>query len=175
MIGPTVCPKGWYQDQTGQQVCKACPAGSYWDRQGLTAVSGTCPAGFYCLANQVNFQANMCAIGYYWTAGSSSTTSCPQGSYWDRSMLGIAGTNWWAGYYWNQLQITSPNPSGSTCTRGYYCGAGTINPTASEIHFIFWIFIFKAKIFLLYIFIFFIKFLLLLFFDRNIFYEYIYH
>ena len=51
----------------------------------------------------------------------------------DGSMFGVAGTDWLAGYYCNQLQITSPNPSGATCTRGYYWPAGTINPQACGI------------------------------------------
>ena len=51
----------------------------------------------------------------------------------DRDMFGVAGTDWLAGYYYNQLQTTSPNPSEDTCTRGYYWPTGTINPQACGI------------------------------------------
>ena len=122
-----------YQDQTGQQAWVAWPAGSYWDRQGLQAVSGSCPAGFYCLINQKNYFSNMCKTGYSWPLGSSSTTSWAKGKYWDRSMLGTSGTNCLGGYYWDEFQITAPNPSGKTCPRGYYWQAGSINPTPCAI------------------------------------------
>ena len=48
-------------------------------------------------------------------------------------MFGVVETDWWVGNYCNQLQITSSNPSGATCTRGYYWPAGTINPQACGI------------------------------------------
>jgi hypothetical protein len=81
MTAPAACLPGEYQDETGKLVCKVCPAGSYCDRQGLSAVSGSCPAGFYCPANQVNPHEFMCSIGTYCVAGSSAETPCPVGKY----------------------------------------------------------------------------------------------
>lgn len=133
MTAPAACLAGEYQTATGQTVCLACTAGSYCDRQGLSAVSGTCPAGFYCPLNQVNFHEFMCAVGYYCTAGSSDATSCETGKYCDRSMLGTAPNDCLAGYYCDETQTTEPNPDGKTCPRGHYCPAGASNPTECAI------------------------------------------
>jgi len=126
MTAPAACLKGWYQDLTGQEDCKACPAGSYCDRQGLIAVSATCPAGFYCPLNQVNKHEFMCLAGYTCAAGSSTATPCPKGKYCHLSTL---TTDCLAGYYCDEFQTKQPNPAGKTCPRGNYCAAGSINPT----------------------------------------------
>ena len=49
-------------------------------------------------------------------------------------MLESAGTDWLAGCYCNQFQITSPNPSGATCTSRYYWPTDTINPPECAIN-----------------------------------------
>ena len=47
---PVKCPKGTYQDQTGQRYCKRCNLGEYSLETGRTTKCDICPAGHRCYA-----------------------------------------------------------------------------------------------------------------------------
>ena len=78
-------------------------ATKYWDRRGLSAVSGNCQNG------------------YLWAAGSIlpsgvNTSKCPQGSYWSAGVQ----TSWNAGTYNSEYAATS-SADCLPCEHGYYC------------------------------------------------------
>ena len=48
---PTICPSGFFQENTGQSTCDLCPAGYYCDNSlGVVTINDTvkCPQGYYC-------------------------------------------------------------------------------------------------------------------------------
>ncbi len=74
------CPKGYYQDETGQSSCKICPAGTYQDQTGQTSCK-QCSAGRYN-PNQGSTSSSACkccSANHYSKAGAASCTGCPSG------------------------------------------------------------------------------------------------
>ena len=129
------CPAGTYSTSSGVQSkdeCTACDAGYYCQYYGLLATTSQCDAGYYCteyaFTNQPwiesALQYGRCPQGYYCTAGTTSGTACPAGtynpSYGAESLSGCVSCP--AGY-------ACPNTATVTysiqCRRGYYCGAGS--------------------------------------------------
>ena len=65
---PQICASGHYQDETGQDTCKQCPAGFYCDNSLGNITSPTnypCPEGHYCLAGTMWDKQYPCPAGTY--------------------------------------------------------------------------------------------------------------
>ena len=104
------CPPGSYSSGTGASSCTAVPVGYSMSAQGQTRNNSTiCPAGTFCTGG--NATPQLCPPGSYCpTPGLSAAILCPVGTYGATSGL------------------TTSRCSGQ-CPAGYYCQAGSINPT----------------------------------------------
>ena len=98
LAGCYLCPKGRYQDQTGQQVCRVCPMGKYNDDTvgaQSSSICKDCPEGKtliphinglslqgHILARDVS-RCNTCTAGKFWHINNQECYDCPLGSYTD--------------------------------------------------------------------------------------------
>lgn len=83
---PIPCIAGQYQPVMKAyqaSACLLCPAGSYCEKEGLAAATGTCDVGFYCLAGEKMARPDHthCVAGQKCPAGSPIAISCPAGTY----------------------------------------------------------------------------------------------
>ncbi|XP_026191647.1 signal peptide, CUB and EGF-like domain-containing protein 3 [Cyclospora cayetanensis] len=102
---PILCYPGTFQSAQGQASCRACPAGKYCQRIGMT--DGTvCPKSSYCPEGSV--APELCPAGTYSSKEGSQVSSdcspCSEGKY-----CGAKGLM---------------APSGA-CQAGFYCGGGS--------------------------------------------------
>jgi hypothetical protein len=83
---PIPCDAGFFNANTGRWDttlhCTQCPAGSFCNQAGATAVSGPCPVGFFCPAGTVNNQT-ICPVGHYCPVGSGTAIPCAAADYQD--------------------------------------------------------------------------------------------
>ena len=102
---PIPCPAGTYQDERGNDTCKACPAGSYCE--GNTTTPEDCPPGYYC--------PSMTEHG--------TEFPCPNGTYSNVSRLGAVSEchQCTPGMYCGTVGLLEPT---SVCSAGYFCGVG---------------------------------------------------
>ncbi|XP_050777455.1 signal peptide, CUB and EGF-like domain-containing protein 3 [Gopherus flavomarginatus] len=93
---PKPCPSGKYQDQTGQSLCKTCPAGRFCGPEVQiqdhkeTFSHGTikpadCPAGYYCLSGTKAAKQYPCPEGTFSNqtglSNSKDCRPCPGGKF----------------------------------------------------------------------------------------------
>nr|XP_032658237.1 neurogenic locus notch homolog protein 3-like [Chelonoidis abingdonii] len=93
---PKPCPSGKYQDQTGQSLCKTCPAGKFCGPEvqiqdhNETFSHGTmkpadCPAGYYCLSGTKAAKQYPCPEGTFSNqtglSNSKDCRACPGGKF----------------------------------------------------------------------------------------------
>ena len=112
---PIACPAGTYQDERGNNTCKACLSGHYCEVGTTTPV--VCPVGHYCPA-MTEFATEF---------------PCPPGTYSNRVNLGSEDecTKCTPGSYCEIAGLTSPT---GLCSEGFYCGLGSSvsNPHDSD-------------------------------------------
>jgi hypothetical protein len=136
LSSPTLCAKGYFQDQTTQQACIGCRPGYRCPTTGVSSPQ-QCPAGTYSAANRPN--CTQTPAGYYSAAGASAPTACPTGTYQphpgatsdnaclacDVAFICPSGssiqTSCAAGTY-------SSNGACLSCVGGHYCPAGAAAP-----------------------------------------------
>ena len=115
-----LCQPGTYQDETGQTVCKSCPAGYQCPNEGMTSVDDT----------------YKCKQGTYSVGGAATSCSvCQPGTYQNETGQSVC-KSWPAGYQCPEDGMTSVNDtykcdagtysvgsasSCSNCPAGYYC------------------------------------------------------
>ncbi|XP_075462629.1 uncharacterized protein LOC142498005 [Ascaphus truei] len=106
-----------------------CPAGTYSEKEGLRHQRRCtlCPAGYYCSegSSQPPGVASLCPEGFYCPIGTRSSHAypCPAGTYNDRPGQGHRGSCIVCseGLFCKE----GSSVSGSPCTRGKFCPAGT--------------------------------------------------
>lgn len=118
------CPAGQYQNSTGQGGCNKCPEGHYQNSTGQTGCK-ICPAGKYQYLTGQSSCSGPCYTGYYSTRGSSwcskitEVTTCPDNKY---RLLGNSTRNGSCAYI----------PSGHERIEGTLdirrCPAGKVSP-----------------------------------------------
>jgi hypothetical protein len=101
---PVSCSAGFYQDQTGNDTCKACTAGSYCTVN--TTLPIACPSKHYC------------------PSSTSTPIFCPNGTYTNAQGLTapVECTPCPASVYCTQGAIQG------NCTAGYFCRLGQSTP-----------------------------------------------
>ena len=102
---PIPCASGTYQDERGNDTCKACPAGYYCEVNTTTPVD--CPPGYYC--------PSMTEYG--------TEFACPNGTYSNSTNLGAISEcqQCTPGMYCGTTALLEPT---SVCSAGYFCGMG---------------------------------------------------
>ncbi|XP_072885876.1 uncharacterized protein [Hemitrygon akajei] len=130
------CPKGTYGAALGLQAmsdCTPCDAGFFCSEDGADQVTGPCSPGYYCQmgvdtptpeGNNAGI-GGPCLEGTFCPPGSSKPTSCPAGSYSDRSRQSECDLCK-PGYYCAE---SSTSFLLTPCWPGYYCPGGTSHPT----------------------------------------------
>ena len=95
-MGCKQCAPHWYQDLSGQKLCKkcdySCPAGQYHTTCGGSD-AGTCElcaAGTYT-SSQGNTACEACTEGYLCVEGSSAPQPCRGGTHANQTFLNITG------------------------------------------------------------------------------------
>ena len=139
------CPKGTYQNQTGQGSCNLCPAG-YLCNEATIKYSIPCPVGKFCVEG--SYVGSYCANGTYSLSlnlkSQSECMSCLPGKY---CVNGMVAGNCTSGYFCKSNQGSPtpyvniakyPNPTdllnfiesqlGAPCPPGFYCPHGTSIP-----------------------------------------------
>ena len=124
---PIPCNAGSYQPSIGAQnisSCLPCEPGSYCNSSGLAESSGLCAAGYYCsLGASVSepidgITGNICPAGAECPVGSSTFTSCPDGTY-SNSTGVLSCYQCPSGRYCVFMDHTE------ACLIGFYCPEGT--------------------------------------------------
>ena len=121
------CPGG-----SSQQI--PCDPGKYCSQNGLSAPEGDCDAGYYCTAGSDSKAQTQCTPGNYCEAGSSSQTPCPIGTYNPDtgSTSDSACQQCDAGWYCDELAMTTHDKGTNKCAPGFYCQAGSITPKPKD-------------------------------------------
>jgi len=124
---PIPCNAGFYQPNIGAKnisSCLACEPGSYCNSSGLAESSGLCTAGFYCSLGALvsepvdGVTGNICPIGAQCPVGSSTFTSCADGTY--ANHTGVSSCYQCpSGHYCVFMDHTE------ACPIGFYCPEGT--------------------------------------------------
>lgn len=128
---PTPCAAGTFATAAGASVCTTCPARSYCPL--ATADPIVCPAGFWCAAGTQSASQSPCPAGRFSNtsglATSAECASCSPGAYCGSAGLTAPTGPCSAGYLcFGGASIPTPpdgSPSGSRCTAGGYCPAGS--------------------------------------------------
>ena len=124
---PMLCDAGTYQPNIGAQnvsSCLPCEPGSYCNSSGLAESSGLCAAGYYCIlgasvAEPIDgITGNICPVGAQCPIGSSTFTSCADGTYANRTGLSSC-YQCPSGRYCVFMDHTEE------CPIGFYCPEGT--------------------------------------------------
>ena len=85
---PTPCPRGYWQENTGQSTCNLCPEGKYCDKIGLSSMAqmADCADGYHCISGATvnkpidgGITGNPCEAGNFCTAGLQN--QCLAGTY----------------------------------------------------------------------------------------------
>lgn len=132
------CLSGTYQDETGQGLCKTCPAGYFCDNTMAPVVlynSSFCPQGYYC-PNGTKYSTEFpCPLGTFGNVTGFQEVGdcipCPGGYYCDA----VAQTEYTkicnAGYFCKTLAKTGTPTQGvdaDECPPGHYCPQQTSEP-----------------------------------------------
>ncbi|XP_028563977.2 uncharacterized protein LOC114585457 [Podarcis muralis] len=144
---PKPCPPGKYQDETGQSLCKVCPAGKFCDPDFQaqdsqnTSPRGVvkpldCLPGYYCLSGTETAKQFPCPNGTFSNQTGLSSykecTPCPGGQFCANPGLVTPSGPCLPGYYC-ALKARVPNPvhdeSGDMCPAGHFCPLGSSSPT----------------------------------------------
>ncbi|XP_077422977.1 uncharacterized protein LOC144052618 isoform X3 [Vanacampus margaritifer] len=120
-----LCPDGHYcPTGTGYLYSNPCQAGQY--RSSASGHSGEvcipCPSRHYCDRPGMH-TPSICPQGFYCPEGSSSTQTCPEGSYGSRSALSDESECSLCGAGWHCSGVGLAEPSG-ICKGGFYCREG---------------------------------------------------
>lgn len=124
------CPRGTYNPDRGGiseiLACKPCPAGSYCNGTGLSAVTGTCDEGYYCVGKAYlpnpndNTTGFICPQNHFCVAGSQVPKKCSLG--YSANFTGLARCRLClAGF------LCLPGEYPRVCPQGYYCPASTVD------------------------------------------------
>lgn len=140
------CAPGTFNDQTQQQTCQNCPRGKFQDETGQTSCK-TCTAGYYCSAgaaaalpcpggthanqtilNLTGYLSGLdecvtCPAGTACSVGSNKPTDCLPGSFSANASQETCDLCP-AGQYQNRPGLTGC----LECTRGFYCERGASTP-----------------------------------------------
>ncbi|XP_061449372.1 neurogenic locus notch homolog protein 4-like [Rhineura floridana] len=144
---PKPCPPGKYQDEMGQRLCKACPAGKFCDPDfqtqdpqdnspGGVAKPLDCLPGYYCLLGTKTARQFPCPDGTFSNqtglSSSKECKPCPGGKFCAKAGLVTPSGPCLPGYYCT-LKARVPNPvpdeSGDVCPAGHFCPLGSSSPT----------------------------------------------
>ena len=122
---PTVCPVGQYCVQ-GSAHYTPCPIGKYQDNTGW-ATCKPCPVGFTCNNPNGTTAPKTCPLRKFCPLGSTSGTTCPNGTYGQYTGLDSAAncTKCPGGKYCFNGQIAG------ICAKGYFCRESSATPTPS--------------------------------------------
>ena len=127
---PRGCPEGTYQDEEGQDHCKACPAGYYCNANQSTYEKNECPKGHYCPLNTTGPHQYKCPAGTYQPdmvmTNSSACLLCPKGEYCDGTGNEKPDGYCKEGYY---CEEGSSNAKAKVCEIGHFCPNGSGNMT----------------------------------------------
>ena len=120
------CPRH-HRCPEGTHVPKACPPGSYQDREGQTKCN-VCPEGYACPGNGV-FEP--CPAGHWCPSGSSIGEPCLAGTFNpnNASRDADACIPCTAGAYCQGFGLAAPS---GPCDGGYFCNAGSDTPRPEE-------------------------------------------
>ncbi|CBZ54547.1 hypothetical protein NCLIV_049760 [Neospora caninum Liverpool] len=133
-VQPLKCLPGTFTDVEAQAECKLCAEGKLCSGLGSTREE-VCPKGSYCPA--ATTKAVHCPQGTYGVrAGLSDTwscTPCGSGKYCPDTGLQDDGANCAAGFHCSggsrSIAPLTSEQGGSICRKGYFCTAGTKQPT----------------------------------------------
>lgn len=146
---PTPCPAGTYRATTlGEKVahCTACDAGSYCEKQGLIAVTGTCNVGFYCSSGAISNQPTLdtstaveadqrfgpCWTGHFCEAMTTAPTPCLAGTYND-ALMGKSVADCKVCLPGTYCAGTGNKAPDGNCDVGHFClGGNIINTPATQ-------------------------------------------
>ncbi|CAG5113760.1 Oidioi.mRNA.OKI2018_I69.chr2.g7850.t1.cds [Oikopleura dioica] len=141
---PIPCPDGYYQDNTKQEICEACPAGSYCigdlnnDPYVGTINPIDCPEGHYCESFEDSLRTRPvpCPAGTFRDEVGGETDGdceiCEQG--WICTGVGLIDTEetpCYAGYYCPERQnnaagrLEAQNGKAHPCEEHEYCPTGS--------------------------------------------------
>ncbi|XP_015775926.1 PREDICTED: sushi, von Willebrand factor type A, EGF and pentraxin domain-containing protein 1-like, partial [Acropora digitifera] len=134
---PKDCTSGSYNDESGQEKCKLCPAGYFCLGRTVTFINNTCPGGHYCPINTTQPFQFPCHPGTYNNLTGQKTVSscvpCPKGSYCEGYgnswPTGLCSAGWWCNGSATSNMTTT---HGGKCQPGYYCPQGSSYPTPCD-------------------------------------------
>lgn len=130
---PEDCAAGTYNDEHGQERCKACPSGYYCLGRTVTFINNTCPSGYYCPVNTTQPNEYPCPPGTFnnltGQEAQASCIPCPRGSYCEGYgnswPTGLCSAGWFcSGNATSNMTTTH----GGKCQPGYYCPEGSGYP-----------------------------------------------
>lgn len=131
---PIPCDAGSYQDERGNDTCKACPIGYFCEINSTHPI--LCPSGYYCPFASNNPREFPCPVGTYNPLSglriSDGCLPCVEGSYCETPGLSQPTGLCAAGYYCGSGATTRApiDMTGSDiCTQGHYCPEGSVLPT----------------------------------------------
>ncbi|EDO39339.1 predicted protein, partial [Nematostella vectensis] len=155
------CPRGTFNNQTGQQAfsaCEPCLPGKYCGSEGLTNPSGDCAKGFYCVRGAwsreptdmgvMRYFSNasqcycsnettggMCQPGEFCPEGSQQPTPCTPGKFCYFALHAVSGPCDPGHYCTLGAKVPNPtdNTTGGLCWKGHFCESGTYNPSKCPI------------------------------------------
>ncbi|RUS80922.1 hypothetical protein EGW08_011303, partial [Elysia chlorotica] len=142
----TFGPDEYYSDISN---CTECTAGSYCERDGLSAPTGECWAGFYCtggasaptpIFDNVNTTDNStftgndrCPVGYYCTNGTTYPIPCPRGTFSIvREVTSPDGCEPCPKGRYCDIQAFTKVDDAPLCSPGYICIGGSTTPTPTD-------------------------------------------
>ena len=130
------CPAGTYNNVTGLSAvsgCAACSPGAYCETAGLVKPTGLCDPSYYCLAGATNpapvdgMTGDICPPGFYCHVGTGAPLACPAGTF--SPQTGVADVTGCqpctSGSYCSDAGLVQPV---GLCMEGYYCETGTQVP-----------------------------------------------
>ncbi|EDV25654.1 uncharacterized protein TRIADDRAFT_55968 [Trichoplax adhaerens] len=123
---PKPCPAGTFSNSLGNTAlsdCQSCTKGYYCNTTALTTPSGQCRAGYYCPAGQSIDNPFPCPPGNYCLAGSFEGSACPPGQY--QNLPGQSACKPCVAGYYCDPQYPLDDYSPYKCPAGFYCPQST--------------------------------------------------
>ena len=121
--GRQICPAGTYSN-AGASGCTACPKGSICPEEYYELNPISCPPGYFMSSLSSSGPCTPCTEGKKCaTSGLETPVDCPDGEW---SISGSASCNQCPPGYACKSGVKT------VCTSGYYCPAGTSDPTQCE-------------------------------------------